>query len=156
MPTIRISNKNISTDELIGPGMGYGKIPSGAEHLKIKVAFSISDFLDRFSNYYDQYIENEKEAEEDDFEDIPEFLELKNIGYLPLIETVKKEPKFLAKFIKLNLSSVLLDYLFPAKSESKEVHKYCFIRLDELSFQGEDVHLEGIAISRYRDIKGWK
>lgn len=124
---------------------GFGRDPNSICTLSYVVIIGFAEVIAAFGEYYDDFIDREKEDE--GFEEVlnGDYLTLKTTGYLDFKNMLRQQPKLLARIIHINLPTEFMGYIFYDRKVAKLSQKYTLQTLENVTIENEEITCTGRA-----------
>ncbi|NRD75039.1 hypothetical protein HQQ94_17815 [Shewanella sp. VB17] len=141
---MKITNDNINDFFVKVNEVGFGKPISEDESIRYSLYVSFESILERFSEYFNDFMEREADDPDPDEYLNGVYLRIKNAGFPELKKILDTDLELFCQLITEELSSEFLGYIL--KSDEKLEKKSIFVvqSLNSLKVNGQQVFCEGI------------
>ncbi|MDO6528174.1 hypothetical protein [Motilimonas sp. 1_MG-2023] len=141
---MNISNDNINNFNVKVNEVGFGKPISEDESINFELLIDFKSILEKFSEYFNDFVERESEDPEPDEYLNGVYLELKHAGYPRLERIIDEHLNLFCKLVSRELSSEFLGYLLTTNERTEEKSLFVIQSLNNLEPVDGKILCEGV------------
>ncbi|MET1257447.1 hypothetical protein [Aliikangiella maris] len=141
---MNISNDNISDFNVKVNEMGFGKPISEDESISFALSIGFENILEKFSEYFNDFIEREAEDPEPDEYLDGVYLELKRAGFPDLENIIDSHLDLFCRLVSEELRSEFLGYVLGTANRAEDKSLFVIQSLNNLEAKGSYIFCEGV------------
>lgn len=141
---MHIDNDNITGFNIKVNEMGFGKNISDEESIGYSLYIDFGSIVEKFSEYFNDFMEREADEPESDEHLEGVFLKIKEAGFPELKKILKTDNELFCQLVKEELSSEFLGYTLNSKKVLEDNSLFVIQSLNNVEVREQQIFCEGV------------